>query len=90
MAAAIVLYELYKALNELPAGQSPITPAPLELKERLIECFDKLVSNGRVQRHKGRLASQAFKNLVGRAFISEKEARAMLNALYKLLRISKS
>lgn len=85
MAVAIILYEVYKALEGLSDVRGPIKLAPRELREKLVEVFETIVTRGRLQKHRQRLALQAFRNLVGRAFISEKEAKVLLNVYYKLI-----
>lgn len=83
-AAAIILYELWKAKSEHPRGY--FEGASKNNINRLIQLFNRLSQHSGLPTHKCRLATRAFQNTISRAFISKREATLMLGVLRKSLR----
>ena len=79
-AAAIIFYELYKATGREKARR--ITEVSGAQKERLIKYFTDLVKGTGLPNHKQRKALRAFRNIMGRSFVSSREA-TILMGVYK-------
>ena len=74
-AAAIIFYELFK--NEKKYPVEDLDEASLEEKQGLIDYADDVLDNLGYPPHKKKNASLAFKRMVGRAFISGREAHTL-------------
>jgi TrmH family RNA methyltransferase len=86
-AASIILYELYKANKGF--NEMFLKGASADLKKRLIEYFLQLAYETRIHEHKVKLAHRAFKNIINRAFISEREASLLIGILRKAVNLIK-
>ncbi|MHA1626619.1 MAG: RNA methyltransferase [Candidatus Asgardarchaeia archaeon] len=82
-AVAIILYEVWK---KIPGGKVEIRVASSEQKNLLIECFNEVVSKIGLPDFKERIAIRCFKNLIGRATISSREATTLIGVTRKILR----
>jgi TrmH family RNA methyltransferase len=74
-AAAIIFYELFKTEKEYPVED--LDKASLEEKEGLIEYMDDVLDNLDYPSHKKKNASTVFRRIMGRAFISGREAHTL-------------
>ncbi|WP_424355242.1 RNA methyltransferase [Methanobacterium sp. MBAC-LM] len=81
-AAAIVLYELFKREKNYPREELEV--ALKSEKELLIEEMDELIKYTGYPEHKMKTASTVFKNIIGRAFISGREAHTLIGTLRRL------
>lgn len=74
-AAAIIFYELFKTEKEYPVED--LDEASLEEKQSLIDYMDDVLENLDYPPHKKKNASTVFKRIIGRAFISGREAHTL-------------
>lgn len=74
-AAAIIFYELFIREKKYPVED--LDEASLEEKQGLIDYMDDVLDNLDYPPHKKRNASIVFKRMVGRAFISGREAHTL-------------
>ncbi|MCC7551677.1 MAG: TrmJ/YjtD family RNA methyltransferase [Methanobacterium sp.] len=74
-AAAIIFYELFKMEKEYPVED--LDEASLEEKQSLIEYMDDVLDNLDYPPHKKKNASTVFRRIMGRAFISGREAHTL-------------
>ncbi|MHA1708402.1 MAG: RNA methyltransferase [Candidatus Baldrarchaeia archaeon] len=88
-AVAIVLYELYKALNTCTSTHR-YRPANLKEKEILSNFFDQLLEEINFPKGKRRIASRIFKNVIGRAFISGREVHTLIGVFRRAVVTLKS
>lgn len=82
-AAAIIFYELFKNEKQYPVED--LDEASLEEKQGLIDYVDDVLDNLDYPPHKKKNASLAFKRMVGRAFISGREAHT-LKGMFRRIR----
>jgi TrmH family RNA methyltransferase len=74
-AAAIIFYELFK--NEKTYPVEDLEEASLEEKQDLMEYMDNVLDNLDYPPHKKKNASTVFRRVMGRAFISGREAHTL-------------
>ena len=74
-AAAIIFYEMFKREKSYPVDR--IESASAAEKESLINCMDEIILKLGYPRHKSKNASLVFRRIIGRAFISEREAHTL-------------
>jgi tRNA/rRNA methyltransferase len=74
-AAAIIFYEMFKREKSYPVDR--IVSASANEKESLINCMDEIILKLGYPRHKSKNASLVFRRIIGRAFISEREAHTL-------------
>ena len=74
-AAAIIFYELFK--NEKPYPVEDLDEASLDEKQDLIRYMDEVLDNLDYPPHKKKNASTVFRRVIGRAFISGREAHTL-------------
>ena len=74
-AAAIIFYEMFKREKSYPVDR--IESASAAEKESLINCIDEIILKLGYPRHKSKNASLVFRKIIGRAFISEREAHTL-------------
>ncbi len=82
-AAAIIFYEIFKTQKDYPVAD--LDEASLEEKEGLIDYVDEVLSKLDYPPHKKKNASIAFKRMLGRAFISGREAHT-LKGMFRRIR----
>ena len=82
-ASALVFYEIWKAKTEHKRGYAD--EANFQYRARLVNLFDEILEKNRLPTHKRRLAGKAFKNIIARAFISNREATLIIGALRQTL-----
>lgn len=82
-AAAIIFYELFKTEKKYPVED--LDEASLEEKQGLIDYMDDVLENLGYPPHKKKNASLVFKRIVGRAFISGREAHT-LKGMFRRIR----
>ncbi len=82
-AAAIIFYELYKATRKDEAKR--VAEASGAQKERLIRYFTNLVGETGLQTHRQRIALRSFRNILGRSFVSSREATILMGVFKKAL-----
>lgn len=81
-AAAIVLYEIFKKKKSYPRDE--LEEASKVEKEGLIETMDKIVEKLGYPKHKSKNASLVFRRIIGRAFISGREAHTLKGTLRRI------
>lgn len=81
-AAAVILYEIFKNINNYPVEGLEESTA-LE-KEYLIKDMEKLINTLPIPDHKKRNGLKVFKNIVNRAFITGREAHTFKGILRRL------
>jgi len=86
-AAAIILYELWKAKLQSPRGY--FEEAGQDERMRLVRFFDRLSEESRLPVFKRRLATKAFHNVISRAFVSKREATLMMGVLRRASKTDK-
>jgi len=74
-AAAIIFYEMFKREKSYPVNR--IESASAAEKDSLINCMDEIILKLGYPRHKSKNASLVFRRIIGRAFISEREAHTL-------------
>ena len=83
VASSIILYELYKIKKK---GRAFIEEVDKSQKERLINCFSALAIESGLREYKSKLAVRSFHNVIGRAFISKREASLIIGVFRRSLR----
>jgi tRNA/rRNA methyltransferase len=81
-AAAIIFYELFKKEKSYPVDQ--LETASSSEKESLINFMDEIIQKLGYPKHKSNNASLVFKNIIGRAFISDREAHTLKGTLRRI------
>ena len=71
-AAGIIFYEIFRTLELFEQNQK-VQPARISEKKLLVEIFDSLLDHIPYPDFKKNIASRVFKNIIGRAFITERE-----------------
>jgi tRNA/rRNA methyltransferase len=74
-AAAIIFYEIFKTQKPYPVED--LDEASLDEKQGLIDYMDDVLENLDYPPHKKKNASTVFRRIVGRAFISGREAHTL-------------
>jgi len=74
-AAAIIFYEMFKREKSYPVDR--IESASAAEKDSLINCMDEIILKLGYPQHKSKNASLVFRRIIGRAFISEREAHTL-------------
>lgn len=82
-ASAIIFYELWKA--RFTNRRAYIEEADRDYRERLLMLFGQMCQIANLPAHKERLAREAFRNVISRAFISRREVTLLLGAFRELL-----
>ncbi|MCS7097284.1 MAG: RNA methyltransferase [Candidatus Methanomethylicia archaeon] len=83
-AVAIILYEIFLSNGNLQ-GKVGFREASLVEKEKLQEYFDKILDVLNYPIHRKERASIVFKRIIGRSFISGREAFIIMGALRRIL-----
>jgi len=86
-AAAIILYELYKRENDYPV--EGLEEASSQEKQDLIQCLWQIIENLDYPPHKKKTAYTVFRRILGRAFISGREAHT-LKGIFRRIRYKMS
>ncbi len=81
-AAAIVFYEMFKRKKNYPV--EGVEDASVAEKKALIKDMDDIIQNLGYPIHKRRIASVVFKRIIGRAFISGREAHTLKGVLRRI------
>ncbi|MGB9724941.1 MAG: RNA methyltransferase [Nitrososphaeria archaeon] len=81
MAGAIIFYELFQKIGGKKRG---FRIADRKIKGMLVDKVNTLVSRTNLPPHKIRLITRAFRNLIGKSAISEKEAGLLLTAFSRV------
>ncbi|MEM2897045.1 MAG: RNA methyltransferase [Candidatus Bathyarchaeia archaeon] len=87
-AASIIFYELYGVYGRF--DEELLRRAGKDLKTRLVDYFSQLVCEAGVQEHKAKLINRAFKNVINRAFISEREASLLMGVFRKAVNLTRN
>lgn len=81
-AAAIIFYEIFKNQNEF--NVEGLEEANLSEKEYLIEEMKSIVEKLDIPPHKKKNGTKTFKNILGRAFITGREAHTLKGILRRI------
>ncbi len=81
-AAAIIFYELFKNKNEF--NVEGLEEASLREKEYLIQELEEIVKKLNIPPHKEKNGVKTFKNLLGRAFVTGREAHTLKGILRRI------
>ncbi|KAF5083945.1 putative tRNA/rRNA methyltransferase [anaerobic digester metagenome] len=81
-AAAIVFYEIFKKKKSYPVEE--LEEASKDEKEGLIQSMDEIVKKLGYPEHKCKNASLVFRRIIGRAFISGREAHTLKGTLRRI------
>lgn len=81
-AAAIILYELFKKEKSYPREELEV--ASKSEKELLIQEMDKVIEYTGYPEHKMNTSSTVFRRIIGRAFISGREAHTLIGTLRRI------
>ena len=81
-AAAIIFYELFKREKSYPVDH--LEAATSAEKESLMEYMDEIILKLGYPRHKSDNASLVFRRIIGRAFISGREAHTLKGTLRRI------
>ena len=83
-ASAIIFYELWKKRGnqQHKRGSREIG---VQTKLRLLQLFTDLVEKEGLPPHRKRLATKAFRNIISRAFISQREAHLLLGVFRRAI-----
>jgi len=81
-AAAIIFYELFKNKNEF--NVEGLEEASLQEKEYLIQELEEIVKKLNIPPHKEKNGVKTFKNLLGRAFVTGREAHTLKGILRRI------
>lgn len=81
-AAAIILYELFKKEKSYPREELEV--ASKSEKELLIQEMDKVIEYTGYPEHKMKTSSTVFRRIIGRAFISGREAHTLIGTLRRI------
>lgn len=84
-AASIIFYELHQTKSAPPL----VAASTREDRERLVSLFEQACDVADVPAHRKRLAVRAFRAIVSRAFISQRESTLLLGVLRRALRLAK-
>ncbi len=82
-ASAIIFYELWKARSL--ERQEATREVDVQTKLRLLQFFTELVEKEGLPPHRKRLATKAFRNIISRAFISQREAHLLLGVFRRAI-----
>jgi TrmH family RNA methyltransferase len=85
-ASAIVFYELWKERRS-HGSKGPTREVDTHTKLRLLQFFTELVEKENLPAHRKRLATKAFRNIISRAFISQREAHLLLGVLRRAVEL---
>ncbi|TXT61793.1 MAG: putative tRNA/rRNA methyltransferase [Promethearchaeota archaeon] len=85
-ACAVILYELFKKLNEINIGRGehPVLLADKKDRKLLYDKIEKLISNLKVRNYRQNRTINAFKNAIERGFLSKKELSLILGLFSKM------
>lgn len=83
VAVAIILYEIHK--NQVGVRSAYTLEAATEDKNRLIRYFSDFLDEMGFPEYRRRIGVRAFRNLIGRAFISKREATVLMGVYHKAL-----
>jgi TrmH family RNA methyltransferase len=83
-AAAIVFYELFKNKNEFQV--QGLEEASLSEKQSLIDEMEEMIKKLNIPEHKEKNGKKTFKNIIGRAFITGREAHTLKGILRRINR----
>lgn len=81
-AAAIIFYELFKNKNEF--NVEGLEEASLQEKEYLILEMEEIIKKLNIPPHKEKNGIKTFKNLLGRAFVTGREAHTLKGILRRI------
>jgi TrmH family RNA methyltransferase len=81
-AASIIFYELFKKEKKYPVED--LAEASLKEKESLISTMDEIINKLDYPNHKSKNASIVFRRLLGRSFISAREAHTLKGTLRRI------
>ncbi len=81
-AAAIIFYELFKREKSYPVDK--LEASSISEKNSLIEYMDDIIVKLGYPTHKSKNASLVFKRIIGRAFISGREAHTLKGTLRRI------
>ena len=81
-AAAIVLYEIFKKKKSYPREE--LEEASKVEKDGLIGTMDEIIEKLGYPEHKSKNASLVFRRIIGRAFISGREAHTLKGTLRRI------
>jgi tRNA/rRNA methyltransferase len=81
-AAAIIFYEIFKNKNNFKV--EGLEESSISEKEYLIQDMDEIISAIDLPPHKMKVASKVFKNIIGRAFITGREAHTLKGVLRRI------
>ncbi len=83
-AAAIICYELFKIRHK--KNNSEERGPDRKVVNRLMRLFNKLVARSELPPHRRKLADRAFRNIVSRSFITQRETSLLMGVFRKNLR----
>jgi tRNA/rRNA methyltransferase len=83
-ASAIIFYELWKA-NRNQEHRGFVSEIDGQTKLRIFQLFTELSEKEGLPEHRKRLVNKAFRNIISRAFISEREAHLLLGVFRRAL-----
>lgn len=85
-ACAVILYELFKKLNEINIGRGehPVLLADKKDRKLLYDKIEKLISNLKIRNYRQNRTINAFKNAIERGFLSKKELSLILGLFSKM------
>jgi tRNA/rRNA methyltransferase len=82
-AATIVFYEIFTTLAQ---DLESLTPGAKRVeKEMLIDYFIETITRAGLKKHKISLAKRAFRNVIGRSFLTSREATTLMGGYRKIL-----
>jgi TrmH family RNA methyltransferase len=90
-ACGIILYEIFKKINnvKLGRGKHPILLAERSERQFLLSTIDKVISELKVRNYKKKNVYFAFRNVFERTLMTKKELRLILGVFSKLYSIIK-
>lgn len=83
-AAAIIFYEIFQMEKKYPVER--LEEASFQEKEFLIKDMDEIISRLDYPPHKRKNASLVFKRIIGRAFLSGREAHTLRGTLQRIIK----
>ncbi|MHA1722718.1 MAG: RNA methyltransferase [Candidatus Baldrarchaeia archaeon] len=86
-AAAIIFYELFR-IFEKPISERYRCATKIE-KDKILEIFGKLLEEIEYPSEKFQIAFRVFRNIIGRAFISGREAHTLMGVLRRTITMIK-
>lgn len=86
-AAAIIFYELFKIFGKTVTKRHRC--ATKVEKDKILEVFGKLLEEVEYPPEKLQIASRVFRNIIGRAFISGREAHTLIGVLRRTVNLIK-